>query len=89
MPKVAETVTKTDYNDGKRGYYTRIPADKVKGLGYPNYHKQVRTAILHCIKQMDYDGYCLEKVYANILVDGDVSVRVVSLGIKQIIEEDK
>lgn len=77
--KEPDAVTKTDYQDGNRGYYIWIPRDIVLEFGYKYI---VCDRIGRLILSAQQDGYQLQKFYIHELAnDGGLTINGVGYNV--------
>jgi len=78
---MAKTVTKSDYEDGSRGYYTLIADKEVLAKGLHNLNNKFAAKIKLIIIAMEEDRYMPQKFYIHYLKDGSYKVYGVGLEI--------
>lgn len=81
MSKLA-IVTKSDYQDGHRGFYCRIP-EAEKGVTSPDDLTAIKRAINLIFAEALQDSYFIIKIYIRILAGGDYSVNGVGSKYKE------
>jgi len=81
---MAKTVTKSDYKDGMRGYYTLITSKETTGKGWHNLNNKIAAKIRLILSSMEGDGYTPYKFYVQLLRSLDW--RVYGVG-EKILEE--